>query len=461
MFKNSGIHLFVVEDDPLIVASLKMLLEGEIETHFFENIDQALAYDVSGEVHGLLLDLCHPGDQTGSDAISKISVFKTKYPLSYVCIQSGRDELELMRAAIKNGADRYILKDSLPIEVPMLLERVQKLQDMRLEVEKCLVGVSTSMKRLRKDVLLLRSDSVDVLIEGETGTGKEVCAKALHSKEPFVAVNCSAIPADLFESEFFGHEKGSFSGAHQAKAGFFEAAGEGTIFLDEVQSLSLAHQAKLLRVLEERSFMRVGSSKMIPLRARVISAANENLREKIRRGEFREDLYFRLAPLRIELVPLRSRREDVPVLLNLFLRVFDSSKTKKFSKEAEEYLRDQYEWPGNIRQLRSLVQALCLRCPIPIFDLDEVRSHLNLEESAWTESVFPKQGASLVGDGLAESGAAFHVDYSAGLDANILNLERHLILELSRRHGAQGAIDALKISKSRYYEKLKLIKETL
>lgn len=455
----TGLRFYVVEDDPLIVASLKMIFEDQVQALYFENIDLALQRSDHQPVDALILDLCHPGDRSGHDTIAKIPTFKQKFPLAYICIQSGRDDLDLMREAIKNGADRYLLKDSLAIEVPMLLERVQNLQRMRSEVERSLVGVSSAMKRLRRDVMLLRSDAVDVLIEGETGTGKEVCAKALHNKDPFIAVNCSAIPPELFESEFFGHEKGSFSGAHQARQGYFESAGGGTVFLDEVQSLSLSHQTKLLRVLEERNFMRVGSSRTMPLKARVISAANENLREKIRRGEFREDLYFRLAPLRIELVPLRSRREDVPLLLNLFLKVYDNSKTRRFSPASEAYLRDSYEWPGNVRQLKALVQALCLRSPIPIFDLDEVKSHLNLEERAWSEGALPQQGAAAVSEN-AEAPEGFRVDMSAGLDANVTKLERHMIVELSRKLGPQSAIEALKISKSRYYEKLKAIKES-
>lgn len=453
----STLKVYVVEDDPLIIASLKMIFEGEVSVNYFTNIDQALAFEDQHDVHALMLDLCHPGDRTGQDAISKIGLFKQRHPSSYVCIQSGRDDLDLMRAAIKNGADRYLLKDSLAVEVPMLIERVQNLMKMRSEVERCLVGNSSSMQRLRRDVMLLRTNSVDVLIEGETGTGKEVCAKALHSVDPFVPVNCSAIPPDLFESEFFGHEKGSFSGAHQAKAGYFESAGAGTLFLDEIQSLSLSHQSKLLRVLEERKFMRVGSTKLIPLQARVISAANENLREKIRKGEFREDLYFRLAPLRIELAPLRSRREDIPLLLKLFLQQFDPSKTKRFSTEAEKYLRDEYEWPGNIRQLRALVQALCLQSPIPIFDIDEIKAHLNLEERAWSEGVVLAATPSSAPTHKDASG--FQVDLTRGLDENVAALEKHMILELTKKHGTQGAIEALKISKSRYYEKLKMFKD--
>ncbi|HVJ65992.1 MAG TPA: sigma-54 dependent transcriptional regulator [Bdellovibrionota bacterium] len=451
----SRLKLVVVEDDPLMISSFKMILEGEHDTKYFTNLADALASDDLDGVQALILDLCHPGDRKGTETIAKIPLFKQAHPTAYVCIQSGMDDLDLMKSAIKAGADRYLLKDSIALEVPMLLERVSNLQKSRAAVESALVGVSSMMQRLRRDVLLLRSDSVDVLIEGETGTGKEVCAKALHLTDPFIAVNCSAIPPELFESEFFGHEKGSFSGAHQTKVGYLESAGGGTLFLDEVQSLSGAHQAKLLRVLEERNFMRVGSQKLIPFGARVISAANENLREKIRRGGFREDLYFRLAPLRLELPPLRSRREDIPELLKLFLKQYDPSGTKKFSKTALSYLADTYDWPGNVRQVRGLVQALCLRSPIPIFDEEEIKLRLNSDEQAWSQNIAPAVNAATAADGNA---AAFRVDWSLGLDENVGALEKHLMLEASRRHGTPGAIEVLKISKSRFYEKLKAIK---
>ncbi len=445
----SRLNICVVEDDPLMIAAFKMMLNESQDVIYFMNLGDALASDLLQNIQILILDLCHPGDHEGHGTIAKIPIFKQRFPQSYICIQSGMDDLGLMKSAIAAGADRYLLKDSIAMEVPLLLERVTHLINSRSEVEKSLIGESSVMQRLRRDVLLLRTDSVDVLIEGETGTGKEVCAKALHANDPWIAVNCSAIPPDLFESEFFGHEKGAFSGAHQTKPGYFESAGTGTLFLDEVQSLSLAHQAKLLRVLEERNFMRVGAQKLLPFKARVISAANENLRDKIRRGHFREDLYFRLAPLRLELVPLRTRREDVSELLKLFLKSYDPSGTKKFSASAESFLRDTYDWPGNVRQLKSLVQALCLRSPIPIFDLEEVKLRLDSEEQAWSEGVVNTTAVA------GKTSEGFTTDWSVGLDENVNRLEKFMILEASKRQGAQEAIEALKISKSRYYEKLK------
>jgi two-component system, NtrC family, nitrogen regulation response regulator NtrX len=448
---SEKLKVCVVEDDSLIVATFQLMFEDAHEVQYFTNLQALLESKDLVSVDALLLDLCHPGDRSGLTTIEKIPSFKKLFPNAYICIQSGMDELSLMKSAIAAGADQYLLKDSIAHEVPMLLERVSEALCSRSEVERNLVGDSSVMKRLRRDVLLLRSECVDVLIEGETGTGKEVCARSLHAKGEWIAVNCSAIPPDLFESEFFGHEKGAFSGAHQAKSGYFEAAGSGTLFLDEVQSLSLAHQAKLLRVLEERNFMRVGSQKLIPFKARVISAANENLRDKIRLGQFREDLYFRLAPLRLELVPLRSRRDDILQLLNLFLTASDTSKTKKFSKSAQDFLVNTYDWPGNIRQLRALVQALCLRSPIPIFDEEEVRLRLSSEEQAWTDGAVSGVEAS-------EAQGGFQVNWNEGLDENISRLEKYMILESAKKGGAQEAIDSLKISKSRYYEKLKIIK---
>jgi len=302
------------------------------------------------------------------------------------------------------------------------------------------------MQQLKRDLLDLRfQTSVDVLIEGETGSGKELCARALHSGGPFVAVNMSAVPAELFESEFFGAEKGAYSGSVQSRSGHFEAAGAGTLFLDEIQSLSLAHQAKLLRVLETRSFARVGSSQERPFRARIVSASNQRLREAVAKGNFREDLYYRLAPLALQVPPLRLRYKDITLLAKSFVRDFDESRSKSFTEVGLRYLEHGYDWPGNVRELRGLVRNLCIKSPIPKLDEPEIRALLEGAED--TGSHVPAAAHS--------EGPGFQINWSASFDENVETLEKHLLTETLKKLKSVDARERLKLARSRYYEKVK------
>jgi two-component system NtrC family response regulator len=228
----------------------------------------------------MLLDLCHAGDPTGESTISKIPFLKTQYPDMDLIIQSGVGDVEIMRRCIKSGASKFVLKDHITDEIPALLEWQKEFLEEKVTLDSYLIGSSDVVVRLKRELLKLRFENhINVLVEGETGTGKELCAQAIHSGGPFVGVNVSTIPSELFESEFFGSDKGAFTGASNSRPGHFEAAGNGTLFLDEIQSLSPQHQSKLLRVLETKTFMRVGSQVERPMKARIISASNQKLRE--------------------------------------------------------------------------------------------------------------------------------------------------------------------------------------
>ncbi len=223
-------------------------------------------------------------------------------------------------------------------------------------------GILEVLDKARK---VAKSDS-SVLITGESGTGKELIARAIHRnsgrcKGPMVVINCGAIPGELLESELFGHEKGAFTGAHQARSGRFEIANKGTIFLDEIGDMSADLQVKLLRALQEKSFERVGGSRTIEVDIRVISATNKNLPESIEKGEFREDLYYRLNVIPIDILPLRKRKEDIPYLMDHFQKIFlnrmPEFSSKTFSEHAQKALMD-YSWPGNVRELENIIDGL-------------------------------------------------------------------------------------------------------
>jgi len=246
-----------------------------------------------------------------------------------------------------------------------LSEDNQRLQQMVRQQQgyTLLVGESRGMRKVRDTIAQVAGTSASVFLVGETGTGKELAAKSIHvqsprAAKPFLAVNCAAIPDNLFESELFGHEKGSFTGAVEMKKGKFELANEGTIFLDEISAMPLGLQAKLLRVLEERSFTRIGSSVERKVDVRVISATNKDLRETSRNSDFREDLYHRLNVIPIHLPPLRQRREDIPLLASTFLEEL-SHGSKRFSDDALDALSNM-EWRGNVRELRNLVERVSI-----------------------------------------------------------------------------------------------------
>lgn len=286
-----------------------------------------------------------------------------------VILMTAFGSIEAAVEAIKKGATDYISKPFQMEEVLLRISRALKEKNLKLRVadlEKKLseknalekiVGKSQPMKKLRQIIERIAPLSDTVLITGETGTGKELVARALHEtserkQQPFVALDCSSIPETLIESELFGHEKGSFTGANDLRKGLFETAGDGTLFLDEIESLSLAVQSKLLRVLQERNFRRVGGRKDLNFSARVVSATNQNLEELINEGAFRRDLYYRFAVIPLNIPSLRSRREDIPELVKKLLEN-RTENPPKFSNEAMTALIN-HEWRGNVRELENV-----------------------------------------------------------------------------------------------------------
>ena len=315
------------------------------------------------------------------DGLEVLEELQKYDPQIRVIIITAHDDMLTTIQAMQKGAYDFIEK---PIEIERLKISIKRaLQNKKLSekietiisdqtssnrFESTLVGKSQIMREVYKKIGQVSANRVTVLIQGESGTGKELVAKSVHyggitKDDPFVAVNCTAITETLLESELFGHEKGAFTGADKIKKGKFELAGEGTVFLDEISEMSPNLQVKLLRVLQEKEFERVGGESIIPMRARIITATNKDLTSLVKQGKFREDLYFRLKVVSLELPPLRDRKEDVPLLVTYFLNKINAELHKSVNKipdEAMEYLKS-YDWIGNVRELENtLMQAVVL-----------------------------------------------------------------------------------------------------
>jgi two-component system, NtrC family, nitrogen regulation response regulator NtrX len=368
--------ILIVDDEAGIRESLSSILRDErYSVEAVESAELALERLASGAVEVVLLDVWLPG-MDGMEALSRIQ--SLPQPPSVIII-SGHGTIETAVRATKLGAFDFI-------EKPLSLERIivlvrNAIEQRRLQEENQLlhtelghryriVGDSVPMKALRQQIAVTAPTNGRVLVYGESGTGKELVARSLHAaslrnKAFFVEVNCAAIPEELIESELFGHVKGSFTGASEDKIGKFAKADGGTLFLDEVGDMSLRTQSKVLRVLEEQRFERVGSNQTLHVDVRVIAATNKNLEQEIARGAFRQDLFYRLNVIPFFVPPLRDRKEDIPVLARYFLAEFSSEygkKTRELTDGAMEILL-RYPWPGNVRELRNLVERLVIVCP--------------------------------------------------------------------------------------------------
>jgi len=364
--------LFIVDDEDTIRRTLAIALAGRYRLADFPDAESAVAAARIDPPDLVLLDLGLPG----MSGIEAIPVFRAIAPEILIVVITAYEDVKSVVSAMKGGAYDYVVKpldiDTLEMSIGNALEsirlkkEVQALQERYLrENLPCFIGESNTIRDVMEFVgLLARSPDTPVLILGETGTGKELIASAIHYRSPnfrgpLISVNCAAIPRELIESELFGYEKGAFSGASAAgKKGMVEQAEGGTLFLDEIGDLSPEAQAKLLRFLEEGEYYRVGGTRKLTVRARVVSATNKNLEELIRKGLFREDLYYRLAVARVELPSLTERRDDVVPIALHFLLEFSRKFGRSFSgisREAREALM-RYRWKGNVRELRNVVE---------------------------------------------------------------------------------------------------------
>ncbi len=370
--------ILLVDDEPGIRQSLSGVLEDEgYAAAAVESGEACLAALPGGGFELVLLDIWLPG-MDGMDVLARIQ--EVPFPERPVVVMiSGHGSIEAAVKATKLGAFDFLEKPLSISKVTVVVKnaldhRALQIENRRLRADDSsryrIIGESVPIKALRQQLSLMAGTNGRVLIYGESGTGKELVAHALHalsprSSQPFVEVNCAAIPEELIESEMFGHSKGSFAGAHDDKTGKFQKADGGTLFLDEVGDMSLRTQAKVLRALEEQRFEPVGAAESVQVDVRVVASTNKALEEEIERGNFREDLFYRLNVIPFFVPPLRDRREDLPLLADHFLAEFTTAygrKPKELTPEAYQLLAE-YHWPGNVRELKNLIERIVILNP--------------------------------------------------------------------------------------------------
>ena len=366
-------NLLIVDDEKPTRDGLRSALEDRYEVYVAEDAVSAMGLLESETFDVLLTDFRLPNNEDGMKLITRAKSLP-KQPICILMTAYGSEELAV--EALKQGADDYLAKGRMQIdELETRIARALKLRslesenhtlkqqlDKRFGLEN-IIGESEPMQRVMDIVRQVAPARATVLIQGESGTGKELLAKAIHqlsprSAKPMVTVHCAALSPTLLESELFGHEKGAYTGAHERRIGRFEQAEGGTLFLDEIGEIDGTTQVKLLRFLGERTFERVGGNETLSADVRVVAATNKNLKEIVEKGEFREDLYFRLSVVELWSPPLRDRLDDVPLLALNFLREFASENTKiitDFTADALEAMI-RYDWPGNVRELRTAVE---------------------------------------------------------------------------------------------------------
>jgi len=322
-------------------------------------------------------------------------------PSTCVIMMTAHGSVDSAKEAIKLGAYDYLEK---PLERERLLKTIRDALKQLDVIDEEITSASAAMERVKKMILKVANSASTVLIRGESGVGKERIARAIHkssqrSNQIFQAVNCAAINENLMESELFGHEKGSFTGAHAQKKGLFEVADQGTLFLDEIAELNTSMQAKLLRVLQEKEIMRVGGTRPIKIDVRVLTATNRDLDAMVGDGRFREDLFYRINVLSLDVPPLRERREDISVLIKLFLAKHTRAanrRIKGLSRAAMDALMN-YGWPGNVRQLESVIERAILLCEGEEIDLEDFPSELRQSQTERLAATFklPSDGVSM------------------------------------------------------------------
>ena len=377
---DSKLRALIIDDEKGIRESLSGVVEDEgWIAASVENGEKGLIESKINPPDLVFLDIWMPG----LDGIAVLQGLKEMLPQLPVVIMSGHATIETAVKATRLGAFEVLEKPLELKKIISLLDQAKILAGKKSSREPAhltidLIGVSPAIDVLRKQIAAVGPKNASVLITGENGSGKEVVARMTHqlsprAGKPFVAINCAAIPEELIEAELFGHVKGAFTNAIADRKGRFELAHEGTIFLDEIGDMSLKTQAKILRILQERSLERVGDHKSIDVDVRVIAATNRDLQQEIKNGRFREDLFYRLNVIPLEVKPLRERREDIPFLAAHFLREFSAGAAVTFSMSNESIQAlTSYDWPGNVRELKNTLERLIIMAPGPILNVDDL-----------------------------------------------------------------------------------------
>jgi two-component system nitrogen regulation response regulator NtrX len=452
--------ILVVDDEEPILASLSSILEDEgYHVTVGKSGADALRAYTTDPPDLMLLDIWMP-EMDGLETLRRV---RELVPTAQVMVMSGHGSIETAVKAIRLGAYDYIEKplslENVTLRVKHALDQYrleQENRSLRTKVQKKfeLVGQSPAMQQLRQLIETAGPTNSRVLIGGENGTGKELVARAIHGQsaradKPFVAVNCAAIPETLIESELFGHEKGSFSGATSMKRGQFEQADGGTLFLDEIADMSLNTQAKVLRALQEQQFTRVGGTKLMKVDVRVLAASNKDLLKEIEKGTFRDDLFYRLNVVPIIVPPLRERREDIPLLVRHFMKVHSEEqglRMKDISPDAMVVFQ-QYDWPGNIRELGNLVERLMIMVPGNVIEATQASLALQVRPAA-----APSQPS------LPSASPMLSQAYDSLRDARNAFEKEYIGRKLREHHwNISRTAEDLKIERSHLHRKIKLL----
>tara|TARA_B100000749_G_scaffold280887_1_gene279779 strand:+ start:10564 stop:11931 length:1368 start_codon:yes stop_codon:yes gene_type:complete len=442
---NGKAKILIVDDEKAIREIISASLEDDgFDVSVAEDGARGLEQIRAVNPQIVLLDIWMPGDLDGIDVLQKA---KVEFPHIEFIIMSGHGTIETAVKATKLGAWDFVEKplsiDKISILIANILsfqsERLQKnalLTKLRTDI--AMVGDSAKMVSLKQMVTRVAPTESWVLITGENGTGKELVAQNVHylsrrAGNPFIEVNCAAIPSELIEAELFGYEKGAFTGATQSKKGKFDQAHGGTLLLDEIGDMSLDAQSKILRILQEKSFTRVGGAEKIEVDVRVIAATNKDLEAEIKNGNFREDLYYRLNVIPFVVPPLRTRSDDIPALIRHFGNQFSKGggyRPKIFSEQALERLM-KYSWPGNVRELRNFIERIYILTPGDYVEVPDLRfAGLTFEKTEGTSDDF--------GMNFREARARFERDFLIRMidenDGNITKTAEQIGLERSYLH---------------------------
>ncbi len=447
--KQERLEILVVEDQSSAREAMQFILVPKYKLQFAPDLKEARTQLNQKNFDIVMLDMELP-DGVGLDLLKEI---RQSNPNQEVIMVTAVSSVNTVVETMRLGASDYLTK---PVDAKRLLKAIEKIENTaRLQWEKTVllqkvqesqeryhgvVGQSLAVRNICNTVSKLKGTETAILLIGESGVGKEVIATAIHKQEenilrPFIAVNCAAIPENLLESELFGHEKGAFTGATQARVGKFVQADKGDIFLDEIACMSPTLQAKLLRVLQDKEVEPLGSTKKVKSNFRVIAATNQNIQTMIEKGTFRQDLYFRLQGIEIYIPPLRARVEDIPLLVEHLLKTLAPKfGVRHFAQDAMQIL-SEYEWPGNVRELKNTVENILILSRDEIIHAEHLPPHLNREKTKRDSGMF------------------------AHLRANLKNFERDVIITAIKRNrgNKSRASKELGISRSILYRKMRAL----
>jgi DNA-binding NtrC family response regulator len=448
--------ILVVDDDRSICKLMGSILEMESYPFRVATTGEQARRAMEEERFDILVSDIYLGDDSGLHLLERMKCVNAE---AEVVIMTAHGSMETAVHAVHNGAFDYISKPFVVDEMLKILHRIEEkfhLSDSRTvgpelaetmpETE--IIGATPKMVEIYKKVAKTARIEAPVLVIGESGSGKELVARALHenstrSKEPFLVINCGALPETLLESELFGHERGSFTGATGSRKGLFESAAGGTVFLDEISETSLSFQVKLLRVIQEREIRRVGSNETIQVDVRLIAATNRDLREMVRGAQFREDLFHRLNVFTIALPPLRERRDDIPLLASYFIKLFSEKNGKNVRLAANALgAMKAYSWPGNVRELRNMLERTMTFNDTGVIQLEELEFGETREDTGAEPSPAPSWRPVPGGEASLDSMEKEHIikilretGGNKKKAAEILGIERRTLYNKAKRLG--------------------------